>query len=74
MLEEGLGGLTLTLLKVDIGELQGRGWESGDMWEVLGQLEISYRRATTPVFSAGGSQGQRSLAGYSPRGHRDRQA
>lgn len=24
-LEEGLGGLTLTLLKVDIGELQGRG-------------------------------------------------
>ena len=41
MLEEGLGGLTLTLLKVDIGELQGRGWESGDMWEVLGQLEYS---------------------------------
>ena len=30
--------------------------------------------ATTPVFSAGGSQGQRSLAGYSPRGHRVGQA
>lgn len=41
MLEEGLWGLTLTLLKVDIGELRGGARESGDTWEVLGQLECS---------------------------------
>ena len=38
----------------------------------LGQEDpLEKEMATTPVFLPGESHGQRSLAGYSPRGHKD---
>ena len=44
-----------------------RPWFNPSIWK------IPWRRAwqPTPVFSPGESQGQRSLAGYSPRGHKE---
>ena len=38
----------------------------------LGQEDpLDKGMATTPVFSPGESHGQRSLAGYSPQGHKE---
>ena len=38
----------------------------------LGQEDpLEKKMATAPVFLPGGSHGQRSLAGYSPRGHKE---
>jgi len=37
----------------------------------LGWEDVEKRMATTPVFLPGEFRGQRSLAGYSPWGHRE---
>ena len=41
--------------------VQSLGWED----------PLEEEMATTPVFLPGESQGQRTLVGYSPRGHRE---
>ena len=40
-----------------------------DPW--VGKIPWRRKRQPTPVFSPGGSHGQRSLAGYSPRGRKE---
>ena len=41
-----------------------------DLW--AGKIPWRRKWETTPVFLAGESHGQRSLAGYSPWGHKER--
>ena len=45
---------------------------AGDLGLILGLRKIPCRRAwqSTPIFLPGGSHGQRSLADYSPWGHK----
>ena len=45
-------------------------WETGfDPW--FGKIPWRRERLPTPVFWPGGFHGQRSLAGYSPWGHKE---
>ena len=45
-------------------------WETGfDPW--VGKILLEKGMATHPSVPAGESHGQRSLAGYSPRGHKE---
>ena len=46
---------------------------AGDAASILGSGKIPWRRKwqPTPVFLPGASHGQRSLAGYSPWGHKE---
>ena len=59
----------LTLGSVD----KGSACNAGDTGSIPGSGKIPWRRAwqPTPVFLPGEFHGQRSLAGYSPQGHKE---
>jgi len=48
-----------------------RRWERRRLHPWVGKIPWRGKWQPTPVFLAGGSQGQRSLAGYSPRGRKE---
>ena len=56
----------ITLL-TNVCLVQSFGFSSSHVW----MWELDYRKLSTPVFLPGESYGQRSPAGYSPRGHEE---
>ena len=61
-----LGGAVVKSLPANAGE-------AGDVVSILGSGRFPWRRKwqPIPVFLPGKSHGQRSLAGYSPWGHKE---